>query len=103
LAVLVLRAFVAIESRSKAPLMALGFLRRGTVLTANVLSLILGATVAGLSFILTIYLQQILGYSASEAGAGFLPGAIIFFVVGGWGASGLVIRYGSRRLLVAFG
>jgi len=73
LSVLVLGAFVVIESRSEAPLMPLGFLRRGTVLTANVLSLILGATVAGLSFILTIYLQQILGYSASEAGAGFLP------------------------------
>ncbi len=100
LSVLVLGAFVVIESRSKAPLMPLGFLRRGTVLTANVLSLILGATVAGLSFILTIYLQQILGYSASEAGAGFLPGAIIFFVVGGWGASRLVNRYGIRRVLV---
>src|SRR5213595_1875889 len=100
LSVLVLGAFVVIESRSQAPLMPLGFLRRGTVLTANVLSLILGATVAGLSFILTIYLQQILGYSASEAGAGFLPGAIIFFVVGGWGASRLVNRYGIRRVLV---
>ena len=99
--VLALGTFVVIESRSKAPLMPLGFLRRGTVLTANVLSLILGATVAGLSFILTIYLQQILGYSASEAGAGFLPGAIIFFVVGGWGASRLVNRYGIRRVLVA--
>src|SRR5436309_14662524 len=81
--------------------MPLGFLRRGTVLTANVLSLILGATVAGLSFILTIYLQQILGYSASEAGAGFLPGAIIFFVVGAWGASRPVNRYGIRRALAA--
>src|SRR6266705_621408 len=101
LSVLALGAFVVISSRSEAPLMPLGYLRRGTVLTANVLSLILGATVAGLSFILTIYLQQILGYSASEAGAGFLPGAIIFFVVGGWGASRLVNRYGIRRVLVA--
>ncbi len=101
ISIIVLGGFVAIESRSKAPLMPLSFLRRGTVLTANVLSLILGATVAGLSFILTIYLQQILGYSASEAGAGFLPGAIIFFVVGGWGASRLVNRYGVRPVLVA--
>src|SRR5438094_2796583 len=101
LSVLVLGAFVVIESRSKAPLMPLGFLRRGTVLTANVLSLILGATVAGLSFILTIYLQQVLGYSAELAGAGFLPGAIIFFIGGGWGASRLVNRFGIRRVLVA--
>ncbi len=100
LSVVVLAAFVAIESASKAPLMPLSFLRRGAVLTANLLSLILGATVAGLSFILTIYLQQVLGYSPELAGAGFLPGAIIFFIVGGWGASRLVNRFGIRRVLV---
>jgi len=100
LSIVALAAFVAIESTSKAPLMPLSFLRRGTVLTANLLSLILGATVAGLSFILTIYLQQVLGYSAELAGAGFLPGAIIFFIVGGWGASRLVNRFGIRRVLV---
>ena len=101
LSIVALAAFVAIESASKAPLMPLSFLRRGTVLTANLLSLILGATVAGLSFILTIYLQQVLGYSAELAGAGFLPGAVIFFIVGGWGASRLVNRFGIRRVLVA--
>src|SRR2546429_224619 len=101
LSIVALAAFVAIESASKAPLMPLSLLRRGTVLTANLLSLILGATVAGLSFILTIYLQQVLGYSAELAGAGFLPGAIIFFIVGGWGASRLVNRFGIRRVLVA--
>jgi EmrB/QacA subfamily drug resistance transporter len=100
LSIAALSGFAVIESRSKAPLMPLSFLRRGTVLTANVLSLILGATVAGLSFIITIYLQQVLGYSALQAGAGFLPGAIIFFVIGGWGASRLVNRYGIRRVLV---
>jgi len=101
LSIVALAAFVAIESASKAPLMPLSFLRRGTVLTANLLSLILGATVAGLSFILTIYLQQVLGYSAELAGAGFLPGAVIFFIVGGWGASRLVNRFGIRRVVVA--
>src|SRR5207249_8599550 len=101
LSIVALAAFVAIESASKAPLMPLSFLRRGTILTANLLSLILGATVAGLSFILTIYLQQVLGYSAELAGAGFLPGAVIFFIVGGWGASRLVNRFGIRRVVVA--
>jgi len=101
LSIVALAAFVAIESASKAPLMPLSLPRRGTILTANLLSLILGATVAGLSFILTICLQQVLGYSAELAGAGFLPGAIIFFIVGGWGASRLVNRFGIRRVLVA--
>ena len=100
LSVVALAAFGVIESRSKAPLLPLSFLRRGSVLTANLLSLILGSTVAGLTFILTIYLQQVLGYSAEEAGLGFLPPAIMFFVVGGWGASRLVNRFGIRPVLV---
>ena len=101
LSLIVLAAFVAIEARSEAPLMPLSFLRRGSVLNANVLSLILGSNVSGLAFIITIYLQQILGYSAEAAGTGFLPGAIIFFVVGGWGASRLMNRFGIRRVLLA--
>src|SRR5256712_11436659 len=84
-----------------APLMLLSLPRRGTILASTLLTLIRGATVAGLSFILTIYLQQVLGYSAELAGAGFLPGAIIFHIVGGCGASSLVNRFGIRRVLVA--
>ncbi|MGI0080778.1 MAG: MFS transporter, partial [Nitrososphaerales archaeon] len=98
---LVLAGFVAIESRSKAPLIPLSFLRRGSVLSANVLGLILGSIVVGLSFIITVYLQQILGYSPFLAGLGSLPAAIIFFVVGGWGAARFVNRFGVRRVLVA--
>ena len=100
LSAVALAAFGVIESRSKAPLLPLSFLRRGSVLNANLLSLILGSTVAGLTFILTIYLQQVLGYSAEEAGLGFLPPAVMFFVVGGFGASRLVNRFGIRPVLV---
>jgi len=98
---LALAGFVAVESRSKFPLVPLGFLRRGTVLSANVLALIFTSASGGLGFILTIYMQQILGYSALQAGLGFLPPAIIFFVVGGWGSSWFVDRLGIRRVLVA--
>jgi len=101
LSVLALLGFIVIESRSKAPLMPLGFLRRGTVLTANVLALIFTSASGGLGFIITIYMQQILGYSALDAGLGFLPPAIIFFLVGGWGSAWLVNRLGIKRVLVA--
>src|SRR5256884_2831287 len=101
LSLLALAGFVAIESRSKFPLVPLGFLRRGTVLSANVLALIFTSASGGLGFILTIYMQQILGYSALQAGLGFLPPAVIFFVVGGWGSSWFVNRLGIRRVLVA--
>ncbi|TLZ72504.1 MAG: MFS transporter, partial [Methanobacteriota archaeon] len=96
----VLALFVVIEHRSAAPLMPLGFLRRGTILRANVLGLILAASPPGILFILTIFLQEILGYSALFTALAFLPATLVFFVVGGFGASRLVNRFGVRRVLV---
>ena len=100
LSVLALAVFLAIEYRSKAPLMPLAFLRRRTTLTANVLSLVLSSS-AGALIVLTVYLQQILGFSPLEAGLAFLPPAAIFFVVGGWGSPWLLNRFGMRRVLIA--
>lgn len=100
LSVLILIAFVIIEARSKAPLMPLSFLRRGSVLTANILTLIVGGASGGLGFIITIYLQQILGYSALATGLAFLPSAVIFLVIGGWGSSRLVNRFGVKPVLL---
>src|SRR3989440_1585035 len=73
LSVLVLASFLAIESRSKSPLIPPAFLKRGSVLTSNTLALVLTSTVGGVSFIITIYLQNILGYSPLYAGLGTLP------------------------------
>src|SRR2546428_11971873 len=53
LSVLVLTSFLAIESRSKSPLIPPAFLKRGSVLTANTLALVLTSTVGGVSFIIT--------------------------------------------------
>jgi len=100
LSVLVLASFLAIESRSKSPLIPPAFLKRGSVLTANTLALVLTSTVGGVSFIITIYLQNILGYSPLYAGLGTLPSAVIFFLVGGWGASRIMNRLGARRTLL---
>lgn len=100
LSALVLAGFLLIEVRSKAPLLPLSFLRRGTILAANVLGLILSASAGGLVFILTVYLQQGLGFSALAAGLAFLPPALMFFFVGGWGSSWLVNRIGLKAVLV---
>ena len=97
---LALGAFLFIESRSKAPLMPLAFIRRGSVLTANVLALVLTSVVGGVGFIVPVYFQNILGYSAIYSGLLTLPPALIFFVVGGWGASRLVNKFGARRTLL---
>ncbi len=100
LSVLVLASFLVVESRSKSPLIPPAFLKRGSVLTANTLALVLTSTVGGVSFIITIYLQNILGYSPLYAGLGTLPSAVIFFLVGGWGASRIMNRLGARRTLL---
>jgi EmrB/QacA subfamily drug resistance transporter len=96
----VLAGFLAIEHRSKSPLMPLGFLRRGSVLTANVLALILTSSAGGVVFLLTIYLQRVSHYGSFAGGLEFVPPALIFFFVGGWGSSWLVNRLGLKPVLV---
>jgi EmrB/QacA subfamily drug resistance transporter len=100
LSALTLVSFLFIESKSKSPLIPMEFLKRRSVLNANTLALVLTSTVGGVSFIITIYLQNILGYSPLYAGLGTLPGAVIFFLVGGWGASRVMNRLGARRTLL---
>ena len=95
----VLAVFLAIEQRSESPLMPLAFVRRRTILEANVLSLLMTASSGGF-LLLTVYLQGTLGYSPLDTGLAFLPPAAIFFFVGGWGASRLVNRIGMKRTLV---
>jgi EmrB/QacA subfamily drug resistance transporter len=98
--VVVLAGFLAIEHRSRSPLMPLAFLRRGTVFSANLLALLLTASAGGVVFILTTFLQQVSGYSALDAGLEFVPAAMIFFFVGGFGSSRLVNRVGLKPVLV---
>jgi EmrB/QacA subfamily drug resistance transporter len=100
LAALLLVGFFAIESRSAAPLMPLGFLRRGSILMANSIALVTFGSITGMTFLLTIYLQQLRGYSPLSTGLAFIPPALIFFVVGGFLAARMVSRIGVRRLMI---
>ncbi|MDA4113877.1 MAG: MFS transporter, partial [Thaumarchaeota archaeon] len=100
LSAVVLASFLAIEHRSEAPLMPLTFLRRGTVLSANALAILTTSAVGTMIFLLTIYLQQIQGYSALSAGLAFLPTAIVFLFVGGYLSAKLVARFGMKPVLI---
>ena len=91
--------FLAIEHRSTSPLMPLAFVRRRTILEANVLSVLMTASAGGF-LMLTLFLQGSLRYSALQTGLAFLPPAAVFFFVGGWGASRLVDRVGMKRALM---
>ena len=99
-AVASLGSFLFIESRSKAPLMPLNFIRRGSVLRANAIALVLTSVVGGISFVMTQYFQNILHYSPLDAGLLVLPPALIFFFVGGWGAARIINRLGMKRTMM---
>jgi EmrB/QacA subfamily drug resistance transporter len=99
--VVVLAAFLLIEYRSKAPLMPLGFLRRSSIFGANAARLLQVAAFVGMVFILTNYLQQMLGYSALSAGLAFAPMGVLFLVVSTFLSARLVNRFGVKPILIS--
>jgi hypothetical protein len=101
LSVIVLAAFLLIEYRSKAPLMPLRFLRRSSIFGANAVGLLQVGAFVGMVFILTIYLQQVRGYSALSAGLAFAPMGVVFLVVSGFLSARLVNRFGIKPILIS--
>jgi EmrB/QacA subfamily drug resistance transporter len=93
-------SFVIIERRSAAPLVPFGVFRRPTLTAANILAALLFGSFAPLIFLTTLYMQQVLGYSALRAGVSFLAMSVSSLlasaIVGQW----LVGRLGVRRTLV---
>jgi EmrB/QacA subfamily drug resistance transporter len=63
-----LAAFVLVESRQRAPLVPLRIFRSRTIVGANAVMLVFGTLPYGLGFVLTLYAQQVLGYSAVKFG-----------------------------------
>lgn len=100
LAGIALASFLAIEHRSKEPLMPLGFLGRRTIFLANATALLTFAANVTMVFVLTSYLQVLQGYSPLYAAAAIVPGALLYFVLGGFWAPKLVARYGAKPVLV---
>jgi EmrB/QacA subfamily drug resistance transporter len=97
-AVALLAAFVAVESRHRAPLVPLGVFRLRNLSGGNAVSLLLGAVMFATFFFVTLYMQQVLGYSPIETGVAYLPLAVT--VIAGSGvASNLIARLGFKPLL----
>ena len=90
--------FVAWENRVAEPLMRFGILRTKTVLGANVAGFILGTALFSMFLMLTLYMQQVLGYSAMKTGIAYLAVAGTSIV---WAnvAAALVNRVGVRPLI----
>jgi MFS family permease len=92
--------FLVIEARTPKPLMPLGFFRNRTPTGANVVALLMGASLFAMFFLLSLYMQQVLGYSALQAGTAYLAIALTTIFTAGLAAQ-LVTRLGVRPILTA--
>lgn len=93
--------FVAIEARSASPLMPLWVFADRNRSGAYLIQALLGAALFGMFFLVTLFLQNVLHYSALKAGAAFVPATVIMM-----GAAGVMAQIVSRtgvRPLVAGG
>jgi len=93
--VVALVGFVAVERESRTPMVSLKLFRSRNFTGANLLTLFLYASLSGLMFFFPMDLIEVQHYTATEAGAAFLPFVGIMFGLSRW-AGGLVSRYGSR-------
>ncbi|HKZ12902.1 MAG TPA: MFS transporter [Solirubrobacterales bacterium] len=95
---ILLAAFVAIELRSRAPLVPFSIFRVRTVTGANVVGILVGASLFSMFYFISLYMQQILGYSPIKAGISYLPLAVTIILAAGL-ASGLVTKVGFKPIL----
>jgi EmrB/QacA subfamily drug resistance transporter len=91
-------AFLVIETRSPSPMVSFDIFRIRTVTGANVCGFFLGAVVFSNFFLLTLYVQQVLGYSALKTGLTFLATAGTVVLVAGI-SQALVTRAGPRPVM----
>jgi EmrB/QacA subfamily drug resistance transporter len=101
IAAVLLAAFVYIEQRvAAAPLMPLSIFRLRQLTTANAIVMLLYMGLFSMFFFVTLYMQQVLGYDALQAGLGFLPVTLLVFG-GSTLAPRLVARVGARWVLTS--
>ncbi|MEU7056925.1 MFS transporter [Streptomyces sp. NPDC046197] len=95
-------AFVVVETRVAAPLMPPGLFRLPGIGRGNVAMLLAGASQVPTWYFLTLTMQDVLGYSAAQAGAGFVPHAAVMLLVG-LGLIPRLMRRVQARVLIAAG
>ncbi len=93
-------AFVQLERRQRAPMLPLELFRNGTYTGANLVVLLVALAMFGVFFFVSLYMQNILGYSPVQTGAAFLPMTILIILVAPI-AGKTSDRIGSRGLMTA--
>ncbi|HEV8687396.1 MAG TPA: MFS transporter [Gaiellaceae bacterium] len=100
LAAVLLAAFVVLELHQRLPMMDLTLFKNGTFAGANLAMLLVALAMFGVFFFVSLYMQNILGFSAVQAGAAFLPMTLLITIVAPI-AGKLSDRFGSRWLITA--
>lgn len=94
-----LGGFVAVEARSRAPMMPLALFKSRTFLGANALTLLLYAALGGALYFLPFNLIQVQHYTPTAAGLSLLPFVLLMSGLSRW-SGGLTARFGARRPLI---
>ncbi|HSE80330.1 MAG TPA: MFS transporter, partial [Gaiellaceae bacterium] len=90
--------FVLLERHQRSPMLDLSLFRSSTFAGANVVALLVTLAMFGVFFFMSIYMQNILGYSATKTGAAFLPMTILIILIAPI-AGKSSDRIGSRALM----
>lgn len=99
LAIVLLGAFVAIELRSKHPLVRLGILRNASLRRANLAILTVFGAYVAFQLIGTLYMQNLLGWSSFETALAFLPAGLLVATLSP-NAGKLADRFGTEAMIV---
>ena len=97
-AAVLLAAFIVLESRQRLPMLDLSLFRISSFVGANVVALLVSLGMFGVFFYISLYVQNILGYSPTKAGAVFLPMTILIILIAPI-AGKLSDRIGGRWLM----
>jgi EmrB/QacA subfamily drug resistance transporter len=101
IAVALIGSFYVIERRQKNPLVPFpGIFRIRTITGINVSAVLVAASLFSMFFFISLYMQNVLGFSALEAGLAYLPLAVGLIITAG-ASAGLVTRFGFKPVLVS--
>jgi EmrB/QacA subfamily drug resistance transporter len=93
-------AFVLLEMRQRLPMLDLSLFRNRGFAGANTVMLLVGLAMFGVFFYVSLYVQQVLGYSPVQAGAAFLPWTLLIILIAPW-AGRLSDKFGPRPFVTA--
>jgi EmrB/QacA subfamily drug resistance transporter len=100
LSLALLASFVVIELRTKDPLVPFSIFKLRTLTGSNIVALLVAAALFAMFFFVSLYMQQVLGYSALKAGLSYLPLAVGIIISAGV-ASQLVTKVGYKPVFFA--